>query len=104
MLRIGGAIAGLAFGGVYLKRYADFGIPADLAISLTAYLAANLVFIEILKRGLGFSMVVSSMGKLCLMVVIGALAFGERVGPMEGTGVALALLAIAAFAQGGGVQ
>lgn len=100
MLRFGGAIAGFALGGVFLKRYADFGQPHDLAISLAAYLVANLAFIEILRRGLGFGMVVSSMGQLCLMVLIGSLAFGERVGPMQAVGLALALLAIAAFALG----
>ena len=98
LLRFGGAIAGFALGGVFLKRYADFGQPHDLAISLTAYLIANLALIEILRRGLGMGMVLSSMGQLTLMVIIGAVVFGEKFGPMQGAGVAFALLAMAAFA------
>ena len=103
-LRFGGALLGFALGGVFLKKYADLGHSHDLAVALAAYLAANLAFVEILRRGLGFGMVVSSMGQLCLMVLIGAFVFGERIGPIQGVGVALALLAIAAFAYGAEVQ
>ncbi len=103
-LRIIGCIMLFAFGGVYLKRFTDFGVPADLAISLAAYLLANLAFLEVLRRGLGFGMVVSSMGQLCLMVLVGAFVFGERIRPMQGLGVALALLAMAAFAYDAGAQ
>ena len=100
LLRFGGAVLGFALGGVFLKKFADFGQSHDLAISLTAYLIANLAFIEILRRGLGFGMVLSSAGQLCLMVLIGALVFGERIGPMQGVGVMLAVLAMAAFSYG----
>ena len=101
LLRFGGAVVGFALGGVFLKRYADFSQPHDLAISLTVYLFANLAFIEILKRSLGMAMLLSSMSQLCLMVLIGALVFGEKFGPMQGAGLAFALLAMAAFAYGG---
>ena len=103
-LRFIGAVIGFALGGAFLKKYADFGQPHDLAVSLAAYLAANLAFIEVVKRGLGSGMVLSSMGQLCLMVLIGALVFGERIGPMQGVGVALAVLAIAAFSYGAEVR
>ena len=98
------AVGSFCVGGSFLKRYADFGQPHDLGLSLGAYLIGNLLFIEILKRGLGFGMVLSSAGQLCLMVIIGALVFGERVGPMQGVGVTLAVLAIAAFSYGAEVQ
>ena len=104
LLRLCGAVVGFALGGVFLKRYADFGQSHELLTSLAAYLLANLLFVETLKRGLGFGMVLSSMLQLCLMVVIGAVVFGERVGPMQGIGVVLAVLAIAAFAYGAGTQ
>ena len=100
VLRFCGAVIGFAFGGVWLKRYADHGQLLDLSLALTAYLLANLAFIDILKRGLGVSMVLSSMGQLCLMVIIGALVFGERIGPVQGAGLIFALLAMAAFAYG----
>ena len=104
LLRFGGAIIGFALGGVFLKRYADLGHSHDLITSLAAYLLANLLFVEIPKRGLGFGMVLSSAGQLCLMVLVGALVFGERVGPMQGVGVTLAVLAIAAFSYGAEVR
>ena len=93
-----GATTGFVAGGGFLKRYADFGQPHDLAISLAAYLIGNLLFIEILRRGLGMGMVLSSMGQLCLMVIIGSAVFGEKFGPMQCAGIAFALLAMAAFA------
>ena len=96
-LRFGFCVAGFALGGVCLKRFADNGQNIDLAVSLAAYLAANLAFIEILRRGLGTGMVLSSMGQLTLMVTLGALFFGERFGIMQGAGIVFALLAIAAF-------
>ena len=98
------SISGFVVGGVFLKRYADFCQSYDLAISLVAYLLANLAFVQILKSGLGLGMALSSMGQLCIMVLIGAFVFGERVGPMQGVGVMLAVLAIAAFSYGAEVR
>ena len=99
-IRFSTTIVLFALGGVYAKRFADLGQFHNLVFSFTAYFAGNLLFLEILKRGLGFGMVLSSMGQLILMVLIGVLLFGERFGPMQGVGLTLAILAIAAFSFG----
>lgn len=87
-----------ALGGSTLKVYADTQQTAPLAMSLTAYLVGCVLFADVLRRGLGFGMVLATMLELSVMVVIGALFFGERLGIAQYSGLACALSAMVLFA------
>ena len=92
--------AGFALGGVYLKRYADAGGWSDLATAFAICAASNLVYAQILAKGLGQGAVLSGMTHLILMSAIGVLLFGERLGPHHVAGLVTALAAIWLFALG----
>ena len=97
MLRLLICAVGFGTGGIFLKRYANSGMVLDLWVSMGAYLTANLLFIDVLRRGLGYGMVTSSMVQLILMTVAGVWLFDEKLSPMQMAGLACALLAIALF-------
>lgn len=89
---------GFCIGGFFLKRYADTGGLAALAISFTVYLSANLVFARVIAGGLGAGMASASMIQLCVMVILGAVFFGEKLTITQAAGLVCALLAIGLFA------
>ena len=80
--------AGFAFGGVYLKRYADLGIAFGI------FALSNLVYANVLAKGLGQGAALSSMAHLLIMSALGVLVFGERLGIYNVTGLIFALLSI----------
>lgn len=97
IIRLGVCTALFAVGGYFLKLYADAPAPLWLITSLAAYMVGCVLFANILRLGLGYGMVLSTMLELCIMVLIGALFFGEKLGPSQYAGLACAISAMALF-------
>lgn len=89
--------AGFALGGVYLKKYADSGGWADLGSAFAIFAISNLVYAEVLARGLTQGAVLVSMTHLLLMSAAGLLLFGERLGPYQIAGLVTALITVWLF-------
>lgn len=94
LLLLGASSLGFATGSVFLKRFADNGAVADLMMSFGIFAIANLFFAQILARGLGQGVVLSSMTQILLVSGIGALFFGERLALNQVAGLAFAVLSI----------
>lgn len=90
--------AGFALGSVYLKRYADAGGWSDLASAFLIFGISNLVYVQVLAKGLGQGAALSSMAHLILMSVAALVLFGERMGPLHVAGLVNALATIWLFA------
>ncbi|MGJ8628781.1 MAG: hypothetical protein ACSHXB_17605 [Sulfitobacter sp.] len=88
---------GFALGSVYLKKYADHGAWLDLGGAFLVFGVSNLVYAQILARGLGQGAVLSSMAHLILMSVAGVLLFGERMGLYHVAGLVSALVTLWLF-------
>ncbi|KZY52580.1 MAG: hypothetical protein RLP08_03445 [Marinovum algicola] len=85
---------GFSAGSYYLKRYADLGTLGDLGFAFTIFALSNLAYAQILSKGLGQGVAMSSMSHLIFMSVLGFVAFGERPGPEQVLGMVCALLSI----------
>ncbi len=88
---------GFAVGAVYLKRYADHGAWLDLGGAFLVFGLSNLVYAQVLARGLGQGVVLSCMAHLIVMSVAGVLMFGERMGIYHVAGLVSALATIWLF-------
>ncbi|MGH1398393.1 MAG: hypothetical protein ACRBCT_04185 [Alphaproteobacteria bacterium] len=88
---------GFAVGSVYLKRYADHGAWLDLGGAFLVFGLSNLVYAQVLAKGLGQGAVLGSMAHLILMSVAGVLLFGERMGIYHVAGLVSALATIWLF-------
>lgn len=91
--------AGFAVGSVFLKRYADAGAWLDLGAAFLIFGLTNLVYVQLMTKGLGQAAAMSSMAHLLLMSVAGVLMFGERLGQYQIVGLVLSLITIWLFAQ-----
>ncbi|MCP4409306.1 MAG: hypothetical protein GY807_16445 [Gammaproteobacteria bacterium] len=85
---------GFTAGSVFLKRFADQGAIGDLTVSFLVFAISNLIYAQVLARGLGQSVVLSSMTQIIVMSGLGALLFGERLTPQQIGGLVLAVLSI----------
>lgn len=90
--------AGFGLGSIYLKRFADGGALNDLGAALLIFALANLVYADVLAKGLGQGAVLSGMTQLILMSAAGVLLFGERLGPYHVAGLISAVATIWLFA------
>lgn len=70
---------GFATGGYFLKRFADFGALSDLACAFAIYALSNIIYAQVIAKGLGQGAALSSMSHLLLMSTLGVLVFGERL-------------------------
>lgn len=85
---------GFTAGSVFLKRYADLGGIGDLTISFTVFAISNLLYAQVLARGLGQGVVLSSMAQIVLMSGLGVMLFKERLTTPQIGGLILAVVAI----------
>jgi drug/metabolite transporter (DMT)-like permease len=90
---------GFATGGYFLKRFADFGTLPDLGYAFAAYALSNLIYAQVLAKGLGQGAALSSMTHLVLMSVLGVFVFGERLSYYQLGGLMFALCSIVLFTQ-----
>ena len=89
---------GFSAGSYFLKRYADLGTLGDLGFAFTIFALSNLAYAQILSKGLGQGVAMSSMSHLIVMSVLGVVAFGERLGHYQLGGLICALFSIWLFA------
>lgn len=88
---------GFSAGSYFLKRYADLGTLGDLGIAFAIFALSNLVYAQILSKGLGQGVAMSSMSHLIVMSVLGVFVFGERLGHYQLGGLICALCSIFLF-------
>jgi len=89
---------GFAGGSYFLKRYADLGYLVDLGCAFAIFALSNLIYVNVLTKGLGQGAAMSSMTHLILMTIIGITAFGERLTYHQVGGLMFALCSIWLFA------
>ena len=85
---------GFAGGSYFLKRYADLGSLVDLGCAFAIFALSNLIYAQVLAKGLGQGAAMSSMTHLIIVSVIGMTAFGERMTYHQISGLMLALCSI----------
>lgn len=90
---------GFALGSVFLKRYADGAAWTDLGSALLILGLSNLVYVQLMAKGLAQASAISSMSHLVLMALASVFLFGERMGQHQVAGLLLALITIWLFAQ-----
>lgn len=85
---------GFAGGSYFLKRFADLGSLNDLGCAFAIFALSNLIYVNVLAKGLGQGAAMSSMSHLILMTIIGTTAFGERLTYHQVGGLMFALCSI----------
>lgn len=91
--------ASFTLGSVLLKQFADTGVGYLLLLAALALGLGNLAYIRLLAHGLGQGAVMSSMSQVIALSLLGAVLFGERLGPSQLAGMGLALASIWLFSQ-----
>ena len=87
---LAGSSLGFAAGSVFLKRFADLGGIGDLGISFLIFAASNLLYAQVLARGLGQGAVLSSMAQIIVLSALGAVLFKEHLGHPQLAGMVMA--------------
>ncbi len=90
---------GFAAGSYFLKRYADLGSMSDLGHAFAIFALSNLLYAQLLAKGLGQGAAMSSMTHLILMSALGVAVFGERFSYHQAGGLLFAICSIWLFAQ-----
>ena len=88
---------GFVAGGLFLKKYADTGALSQLGIAFTIFGVSNLIYAQVLAKGLGQGSVLTGMAHLIMMSAAGVLFFGEKMGPYHVAGLVSALATIWMF-------
>lgn len=100
------AMAAFVAANSVLRTYAQSGVALTLAGALGLFLVGNLIMVRVMREGgLALAVAISSVVQLVLLALIGVLWFGERLTPVQMTGVALGIVSVAliAWPQGGRV-
>ena len=92
---LAGSTVGFTLGSALLKQFADTGAAAPLVLSFAVLGVSNLLFVHVIRTGLGTGIIASSMSQIILVAALGVLVFGERLSAMQVIGVALAATSIA---------
>ena len=93
-LNLAASSIGFALGSLLLKKFADTGTTMALAMSFAVLVVSNLVFVQVIRSGLGQGIVASSMMQVIMIAALGVLLFGERLSALQVAGVALAAASI----------
>jgi glucose uptake protein GlcU len=102
------AIAQLAAStGVFLlaastaKSWAIAPSLGRIVLTLALYTLGNLIMLRLIRvLGMSTAFSISSVIQLLAVNIIAILVFGERVGPIEGMGIVLAIVSVALIALG----
>lgn len=92
---LAGSTVGFTLGSALLKRFADTGAVTSLLLSFAVLGVSNMLFVSVIRTGLGTGIIASSMSQIILMAALGVLVFGERFSALQVLGVALAATSIA---------
>ena len=94
-----GAMAAFIAGNSVLKAYAETGRIAVLIAALAMFCLGNIMMVRLMREsGLGVTVAISSVVQLVLMGLVAFLVFGERPSPIQLTGMALGVVAVALIA------
>jgi len=91
--------ASFTLGSVLLKQFSDTGAAIALIFAVLALGIGNLAYVRLLAHGLGQGAVMSSMSQIIALSFLGAVLFGERLGPPQLAGMGCALVSIWLFSQ-----
>lgn len=91
--------ASFTLGSVLLKQFADTGVGYLLLLAALALGLGNLAYIRLLAHGLGQGAVMSSMSQVIAPSFLGAVFFGERLGPPQLAGMGFAPASIWLFSK-----
>ena len=92
---LAGSTVGFTLGSALLKRFADTGAVASLVLSFAVLGVSNMLFVQVIRTGLGTGLIVSSMSQIIFVASLGAMVFGERLTALQVIGVVLAATSIA---------
>lgn len=98
-LVLSAAGASFTVGSVLLKQFVDTGLGLTLILAVIALGLGNLAYIQLLVHGLGQAAVMSSMSQVIMLSLLGAVMFGERLGPAQLAGLGMAVASIWLFSQ-----
>jgi len=77
------------------KSWALAPSPAKIALTLALYTLGNLIMVRLVRAfGMSAAFSLTAVIQLVAINAIAILAFGERLGPVEGLGVALAIVSV----------
>jgi len=94
-----GAMAVFVTANAVLKSYAGSGQIAVLIGALALFCAGNLMMVRLMREsGLGVAVAISSVVQLVVIGVVAFVVFDERPTPMQLTGMALGVVAVALIA------
>ena len=91
---LAGSTVGFTLGSALLKRFADTGALTFLVLSFAVLGVSNMLFVQVIRAGLGTGVIASSMSQIIFMAALGVVVFGERLTLLQITGVALAAASI----------
>ncbi len=94
VLSLIGSTLGFTFGSALLKRFADTNELQMLLFSFGVLGVSNLLFVHVIRGGLGQGVIASSLSQIVFMAGLGALYFGERLTIQQILGVLLAALSL----------
>ncbi len=94
-LNLAGSSVGFTLGSLLLKKFADTGALMALVWAFAILGGSNLLFVQVIRSGLGQGIVASSMTQIVLMAFLGVVVFGEKLSMPQMVGVVLAAASIA---------
>ncbi len=82
-----------------LKVYAGSGGQWVLVAALALFCVGNFLMVQVMRsEGLGVAIVLSAIFQMVAISLLAAVAFGERLAPMQWAGLALGIVAVAMIA------
>lgn len=89
-----GSTGGFTLGSFLLKRFADSGQLHAVAWSFLVLTLSNLLFVQVIRSGLGQGIVASSMMQVLLVAGLGVVVFNEAFSIVQFIGLAFAITSI----------
>lgn len=82
-----------------LKIYASGGALWVLIGALALFCVGNTLMVQVMRgEGLGVAIVLSAIFQMVAITLLAAVAFGERLAPLQWAGLALGVVAVAMIA------
>lgn len=82
-----------------LKIYAGSGGLWVLTGALALFCVGNFLMVQVMRgEGLGLAIVLSAIFQMVAITLLAAVAFGERLAPLQWAGLALGIVAVALIA------
>ena len=91
---LAGSTVGFTLGSALLKRLADTGAVPSLLLSLAVLGVSNILFVHVIRVGLGTGVIASSMSQIVFVAALSVIVIGERLTAMQVIVVALAATSI----------